>query len=88
VADDINFEVQRTLGRLEGGQEQILDELKRLRVDFNGHVEADDKRFGRIDADRNKAKGAGWAILGIFSACITFVGSAVLAVFEGWVKFH
>lgn len=41
-------EVQRSLGRIEGTQTQILTELKSLRVDFGEHKNDDQKNFSSL----------------------------------------
>lgn len=117
-------DVQRSLGRLEGVSDQILAELRSLRVEFGDHKNEDQKNFsavralvydqrrdisGKLEAqdatrerhlseqdlkldklkqDSDRAKGAGWAILGLLGSLATFVGGAVLAVVEGWIKVH
>lgn len=112
-----NGDVQRSLGRIEGTQEQILGELRSLRADFGEHKNDDQRNFSatrrlvydelgkqnaareahlaeqdkKLDAlkqDSDRAKGAGWVILGLLGSLATFVGGAVLAVVEGWIKVH
>jgi len=111
--------VQRSLGRIEGTQTQILDALQKLTESFSEHKNEDQRNFSSVrnlvyselkkndesrekhlseqdekldslkqDADR--AKGAGWVILGLIGALATFAGGAVLAVLTGWIsiKFH
>lgn len=41
-----------------------------------------------LKADRAFAKGAGWVIVAILGACVTFIGSAVVGVLRGTIKFH
>lgn len=117
-------EVQRSLGRIEGTQEQILAKLDKLASDFGDHKNEDQRNFSSVRAlvydqrreinakleeqdsrreqhlteqdttlkslkqDSDRAKGAGWAIIGILGAFATFIGGAVLAVVEGWIKVH
>lgn len=112
-------EVQRSLGRIEGTQEQILAELKTMREDFGAHKNEDQRNFSslrklffekleeqdetrekhlaaqdavlaELKTDSDRAKGAGWVILGLLGGLASLVGSAVLAVVKGWVafKFH
>jgi hypothetical protein len=109
--------VERSLGRIEGTQAQILAELKQLRTDFGDHKNDDQRNFSSVralffdelkkqdakrethlaeqdskldalKADSDRAKGAGWAIISLLSGLAAFVGGAVLAVFEGWIKVH
>lgn len=120
----VDPEVQRSLGRIEGTQTQILSELRMLRDNFSEHKNEDQKNFSSIRAlvydhrsevktildqqsvereahldaqdvklsslktDADKAKGAGYVIIGIIGALATFVGGAVISVFTGWVHLH
>ena len=84
--EELDADVQRSLGRIEGTQTAILAELKQMSDAFSAHVQADDKRFGKIDAERNRARGAGWVILTLLTAMASLLGGAVLAVFEGWLS--
>lgn len=112
-------DVQRSLGRIEGKQEAILEQLKALTDRFGDHMNDDQRNFSSlrkllyeklaeqdetrekhlasqdkiladIQTDANKAKGAGWVILGLLGGLASLVGSAVLAVIKGWIafKFH
>lgn len=110
-------DTQRSLGRIEGTQDQILAELKQLRSDFGDHKNDDqrnfsslrslvydknreqnearelhlseqDKAIGQLKQDSDRARGAGWAIISILGAFATFIGGAVLAVVQGWIKVH
>jgi hypothetical protein len=87
MANEIDIEVQRSLGRIEGVQEQILNELKATRESLAAHIASDAKEFNALKADRDRAKGAGWVILGMLGSLAAFVGSAVVAVLGGWLKF-
>jgi hypothetical protein len=87
--------IQRTLGKIEATQAAILAQLITMRTDFNLHGDADAKQFAEMvvkyeamKADQDKAKGAGWVILGLLGAFAAFVGSAVIAVLGGWVQFR
>jgi len=50
------------------------------------HLSEQDKKLDDLQGMANRAKGAGWAIIGLISAMATFIGGAVLAVVEGWLK--
>lgn len=54
------------------------------------HLGEQDEKLDHLRQDSDRAKGAGWVILGLLGALSTFVGGAVLAVLSGWVnvKFH
>ena len=41
-------EVQRSLGRIEGGQIQLLSEIKSLRADFTAHAATDLTSFAAV----------------------------------------
>lgn len=80
-----DLQVQRSLGQIESTQAAILKELKEMRADMTSHIASDDARFDNIEADRNKARGAGWVILGLLGGLATVVGGAVIAVISGWL---
>lgn len=54
------------------------------------HLGEQDQKLDGLKQDADRAKGAGWVILGLLGAVATFMGTAVLAVWSGWigVKFH
>lgn len=52
------------------------------------HLDAQDLKLDGLKSAQDKAKGAGWVILGLLTSLATFVGGAVIAVFAGWVKIH
>lgn len=90
---EVGEDVQRSLGRIEGAQEQILSELKILRINFAEHKADDTKNFNTVremidelKQDSDRTKGAGWVLLGIFGLLATFLGGAFTALFTGWVK--
>lgn len=52
------------------------------------HLGEQDVRLERIERDANRAKGAGWVILGLLGSLATFLGAAVIAALSGHIKFH
>lgn len=50
------------------------------------HLGEQDAKLDQLKEDADRAKGAGWVILALLGALATAVGSAVLAVFSGWVS--
>lgn len=91
------LEVQRSLGRIEGLQGQLLGEFKSHRDEdketFKAIVDrlnAQDAKIDDLQSERDRAKGAGKVILALLGSFSAFVGGAVIAVLEGWikVKFH
>lgn len=62
-----------------------LDEQNTTR---EAHLGAQDKKLDALKTDSDRAKGAGWVILGLLGALATFVGGAVIAALSGWIKFH
>lgn len=54
------------------------------------HLGKQDQKLDALKEDSDRAKGAGWVILGLFGTLASFVGGAVIAVLGGWihVKFH
>jgi len=121
---EIDPEVQRSLGRIEGTLTQLLSEVKGFHGALGGHVADDhataeafrglisdlrreianqfleqdrarnqhlneqDVKLDALKADSDRAKGAGWVILGVLGALATFVGGAVIAVLTGLLKLH
>lgn len=117
-------QIQRALGRIEGTQAQILEEMRTHRAEFtahqrqdlasleilavsiakqrddmnrgfaeqdrarNQHLNEQDVKLDGLKADADKAKGAGWVILGLLGAFAAFLGTAVLSVLNGWLKIH
>lgn len=88
-------DVQRSLGRIEGTQQQILAAISGLQTEFAAHQLEDEQRFvayGKIVTDlaqdNNRAKGAGWVILALVSAGATAIGTSAYAVISGWFKLH
>lgn len=45
-------------------------------------IEAD---VGTLKTDNARAKGAGWAIIGILGALVTFIGGSVIAALQGMI---
>lgn len=120
----MNDDVQRSLGRIEGTQVQILDALRNLTAEFvdhkgedarnfqavrklsfehrdelkkeiedsakerETHLRGQDTKLAAMKQDSDRAKGAGWVILGLLGSVATFLGGALLSVFNGWVKIH
>lgn len=90
-------DIQRCLGRIESSIERLVEEFghhrdedqknfSSLRMDIKAEAEARRKGVGDLKQDSDRARGAGWAILGILGALATIVGGCVIAVFAGWVK--
>lgn len=79
--DQRNFSSVRTLFFTK------LDEQNTVR---EKHLGEQDEKLDGLKQDADRAKGAGWAILGLLGGLATFVGGAVLAVLSGFinVKFH
>lgn len=47
-----------------------------------------DTKLDLLKQDQDRAKGAGWVILGLLASLATFLGGAVLAVWNGWLRVH
>jgi hypothetical protein len=116
-------DVQRSLGRIEGTQTQILSELRRLQDTLSEHIQADqigfssvrvlvneqrqnldaafkendrarnqhlneqDIKLDALTAITNRAKGAGWAILGLIGLVTAIIAGIVIAAVSGVLKF-
>jgi hypothetical protein len=110
-------DTQRALGHIEGVVDQVLTEVKSLRVDLiahaaddranftdvrakmaagfteadrarNQHLNEQDVKLDGLKQDSDRAKGAGYVILGLLGALATFAGGAVLAILNGWLSLH
>lgn len=86
-------EVQRSLGRIEGLQEQLLKEFTNHKADdkllfdaFALAMRAQDAKIAELKTQQDTAKTAGKVILSMLGAMAAFVGSAVLAAWSGWVS--
>lgn len=66
----------------------VYGELKKQDIEREAHLAEQDKKLDALKEDSDRAKGAGWAILGLLGGLATFVGGAVLSVVEGWIKIH
>lgn len=116
VTDD-QAEIQRSMGRIEGTQAQIIAKLDAmiishithedddrrnftaLRTMFDNrlseqntlresHLGAQDVKLDLLKQDQDRARGAGWMILGLLGALATFVGGAVIAATGGHIRFY
>lgn len=92
-----NDEIQRSLGRIESSIERLINDFgdhrnddqrnfSALRLDINAERAARQGSVADLKQDNDRARGAGWVILGILAALATVVGGCVIAVFAGWVK--
>lgn len=52
------------------------------------HLTAQDKKLDILKSDADRAKGAGWVVLGLLTALATFLGTAVVAVLSGRISIH
>lgn len=68
----------------------FFTKLDEQNVTREAHLGAQDKKLDMLKQDADRAKGAGWAILGLLGGVATFIGGAVISVLSGWVhiKFH
>ncbi len=46
-----------------------------------------DIKLDRLKQDQDRAKGAGWVIIGLLGALATFLGGAVIAALGGHIRF-
>lgn len=88
-------DVQRSLGRIEGTQQQILNAISGLQTEFAAHKLEDEQRFvayGKtvtdLAQDNNRAKGVGYVILALVSAGATALGTSFYAAISNWFKLH
>ena len=54
----------------------------------NQHLNEQDVKLDVLKQDNDRAKGAGWVILGLLGALATFLGAAVISALSGIIKFH
>ena len=95
-------EIQRALGNLDGKMDQMLREQERVSKELLAHKGEDRENFQIIGSrfgvlameisgmkqDQDRAKGAGWVIIGLLGSVAAFIGSAVIAALSGHIKFH
>jgi hypothetical protein len=58
-----------------------------LRSLISNNIAQQDKKISAVKEDQDRAKGAGWVILGLLGALATFVGGAVIAATGGHIRF-
>ncbi len=107
--------MQRSMGRIEGTQAQIIAKLDAMiinhinhenddRKNFSSvrtlletkmaeqnnmresHLELQDKKLALLQQAQDRARGAGWVIIGLLGAVATFLGGAVIAAIDGHIK--
>lgn len=59
-----------------------------LRSLLSNNIAQQDKKISAVKEDQDRAKGAGWVILGLLGALATFVGGAVIAATGGHIRFN
>lgn len=92
---DMVASIHLMLGEIKGTQEQILKSIDNHAGDdktafeaISDRFEAQDKKIADLISERDRAKGAGAAIMILLGSAATFIGGAVMAVLEGWIKFR
>ncbi len=76
---------QRNFSSLRVDMRRQFDENDRAR---NQHLNEQDVKLDELKQESDRAKGAGWVILGLLGALATFVGGAVISALSGVIKFH
>jgi len=73
----------------------LVEQARTVQEALTARAEKEDDRAGKQDEklaaikeDADRAKGAGWVILGLLGALATFVGGAVIAALSGWLQFR
>lgn len=64
----------------------VYTEMKKNDETREKHLSEQDEKLDGLKQDADRAKGAGWVILGLLGALATFVGGAVIAVLSGWMS--
>lgn len=62
--------------------EKISDQNKTREA----HLIVQDKKLDQLKQEQDRAKGAGWVIIGLLSALATFLGTAVIAALSGHIR--
>jgi hypothetical protein len=71
-----------------GVRKLFFEKLEEQNKTRENHLGEQDRKLDALKQDSDRAKGAGWVILGLLGGLATFVGGAVLAVISGWIKVH
>ena len=68
----------------------FFSKLEEQNVTREKHLGDQDKKLDALKEDADRAKGAGWVILGLLGSFAAFLGTAVYAVLSGKIaiKFH
>lgn len=91
VSQIADGEIQRSLGRIEGTQTQIIDRLERLEKisqDQDARMAAADLTNQRLQQQDDNARTIGKYIIGILGSLFMLVGSAVIAAVSGHLTFN
>lgn len=88
--DSRNFSAVRALSfeHREELKDFVETKFEAQAIARNQHLNEQDVKLDGLKSAQDKAKGAGWVILGLLTSLATFVGGAVIAVFAGWIKIH
>lgn len=65
----------------------IADKITEQDTAREAHLSQQDKKLDHLKQDQDRAKGAGWVIIGLLGALATFLGGAVIAALGGHIKF-
>lgn len=82
--DQKNFSSVRRL--VFDQKDEILANIKDGNADREIHLNEQDTKLDALKQDADRAKGAGWVILGILGGIATFIGGSVIAVIAGIIK--
>lgn len=85
-------DIQKTQEKHEGDDRnnfQVMSSrVANESVKTNEHLYDQDKIIADLTANQNKAKGAGWVILGLLGTFALSMGMAFLGVLSGHIKWH
>lgn len=82
---DHKNEDQRNFSSIRALLDRKLEEQNLLR---ETHLSEQDVKLDQLKQDADRAKGAGWVILGLLASLATFLGASVIAALSGHIRFH
>ena len=69
-------------------REQLNQRITEQNDFREAHLREQDSKLDAIQRDADKARGAGWVILGLLGSLAAFVGAAVISALNGRLHFH
>ena len=84
--DQMNFSALRVV--IATQKKEMEDQFTENDRARNQHLNEQDVKLDGIKQDQDRAKGAGWVILGLLTAFAGFLGTAAMSIWNGYIKIH